>query len=116
MKTALSGASCAALALALALPCRRPLAQVNAPEQVLVTASQVPEDGAKLPLAWSSISEEALALVGHTHINEAMQQVSGAWIARGNGQESLIALRSPVLTGAGSCGAFLVAGTASACV
>ena len=110
MKTALSGASCAALALALALHLPAALAQVNAPEQVLVTASQVPEDGAKLPLAWSSISEEALALVGHTHINEAMQQVAGAWIARGNGQESLIALRSPVLTGAGSCGAFLVAG------
>jgi outer membrane receptor protein involved in Fe transport len=29
---------------------------------------------------------------------------------RGNGQESLTALRSPVLTGAGSCGAFLIAG------
>ncbi|MCP5129495.1 MAG: TonB-dependent receptor [Pseudomonadales bacterium] len=61
-------------------------------------------------MAWSSISEEELALVGHVHINEAMQQVPGTWIARGNGQESLIALRSPVLTGAGSCGAFLIAG------
>jgi len=35
----------------------------------------------------------------HTHINQAWQQVAGAWVARGNGQESLIALRSPVLTG-----------------
>ena len=41
MKTALSGASCAALALALALHLPAALAQVNAPEQVLVTASQV---------------------------------------------------------------------------
>ena len=55
-------------------------------------------------------AQEDLALIGHTHINQAMQQVAGAWVARGNGQESLIALRSPVLTGAGSCGAFLVAG------
>lgn len=96
--------------LALVTLCPLALAQNPAPEQVLVTASRIPEDGAKLPLAWSSISEEELELVGHVHINEAMQQVPGAWIARGNGQESLIALRSPVLTGAGSCGAFLVAG------
>ncbi len=31
----------------------------------------------------------------------------GAFIQRGSGQESLTALRSPVLTGPGSCGAFL---------
>ncbi|MBP6699937.1 MAG: TonB-dependent receptor [Halioglobus sp.] len=96
--------------LALALLCPPALAQSPAPEQVLVTATRVPEDGFRLPLAWSSISAEDLALIGHTHINQAMQQVAGAWIARGNGQESLIALRSPVLTGAGSCGAFLIAG------
>jgi iron complex outermembrane recepter protein len=78
-------------------------------EQVLVTASRVPEDGLKLPLSWSSISGDDLELIGATHINEVMQQVPGAWVARGNGQESLIALRSPVLTGAGSCGAFFVA-------
>ncbi len=86
------------------------LAEAPPQEQVLVTATRVPEDGMKLPLNWSSISQEDLALIGHTHINEAMQQVPGAWIARGNGQESLISLRSPVLTGAGSCGAFLIAG------
>lgn len=88
-----------------------PLSQAQTPalEQVLVTATQVPEDGVKLPLAWSSLSEDTLQLVGQTHINEVMQQVPGAWISRGNGQESLISLRSPVLTGAGSCGAFLTA-------
>ena len=79
-------------------------------EQVLVTASRQAEDGSKLPLAWTGIDAKDLQLISHTHINEAMQQVPGTWIARGNGQESLIALRSPVLTGAGSCGAFLVAG------
>ena len=61
-------------------------------------------------MAWTSISEEQLELIGEVHINQVMQQVPGAWIARGNGQESLISLRSPVLTGAGSCGAFMVAG------
>jgi outer membrane receptor protein involved in Fe transport len=33
--------------------------------------------------------------------------VSGVWLSRGSGQEHLTAIRSPVLTGAGSCGAFL---------
>ena len=47
--------------------------------------------------------------IGASHINEAMQRTPGVWISRGNGQESLIALRSPVLTGAGGCGAFLTA-------
>jgi outer membrane receptor protein involved in Fe transport len=96
---------CAAL-----LACSQLSAAQDPLEQVLVTATRIPEDGLKLPLAWTSISAKDLSFMGHTHINEVMQQVPGAWVARGNGQESLIALRSPVLTGAGGCGAFLVAG------
>ena len=41
--------------------------------------------------------------------NQVFNRVAGAWVSRGNGQESLISLRSPVLTGAGSCGAFMTA-------
>lgn len=78
-------------------------------EQVLVTATRLETSGESLPLAWSAIDEESLELTGHVHINEIMQQVPGAWISRGNGQESLAALRSPVLTGAGGCGAFYMA-------
>jgi hypothetical protein len=36
-----------------------------------------------------------------------MNRVPGTYIQRGSGQESLTAIRSPVLTGPGSCGAFL---------
>ena len=78
-------------------------------EQVLVTATRLETSAESLPLAWSTIDEESLELTGQIHINEVMQQVPGAWISRGNGQESLTALRSPVLTGAGGCGAFYVA-------
>jgi len=78
-------------------------------EQVLVTATRINSEGNSLPLAWSVVGEDALTLTGHTHINEIMQQVPGAWITRGNGQESLTSLRSPTLTGAGSCGAFYMA-------
>ena len=78
-------------------------------ETVLVTADRIASPALDLPLAWSVVEEEALDLTAHVHINETMQRVSGAWISRGNGQESLTALRSPVLTGAGSCGSFMMA-------
>ncbi len=86
------------------------LAQGDAIEEhILVTASRVQEDALTLPLSWSAINSATLALVSPVHINEVMQRVPGAWISRGNGQESIIALRSPVLTGTGSCGSFFSA-------
>jgi len=41
------------------------------------------------------------------HIHELLTRVPGVWITRASGQEHLTAIRSPVLTGPGSCGAFL---------
>lgn len=79
------------------------------PEDILVTAVQLSEDASDLPMSWASVDADAVAFTGAIHINELMQQVPGAWVNRGNGQESLISLRSPVFTGAGSCGAFFVA-------
>jgi iron complex outermembrane recepter protein len=78
-------------------------------EHTLVTATRTETEAQNLPLAWSVIDSDALELTGEVHINEIMQQVPGAWISRGNGQESLTSLRSPVLTGSGSCGAFFTA-------
>src|SRR5690606_41694440 len=40
---------------------------------------------------------------------EILARVPGTWISRGNGQEHLTAIRSPVFTGAGSCGSFYMA-------
>ena len=45
--------------------------------------------------------------VGHQHIHELMTRAAGVWISRGSGQEHLAAIRSPVLTGPGSCGGLL---------
>jgi outer membrane receptor protein involved in Fe transport len=78
-------------------------------EDVLVTATHISRSGSGLPLNWASIDSDDLRAVAHIHINESFQRIPGGWISRGNGQESLTALRSPVLTGAGSCGAFFVA-------
>lgn len=48
-----------------------------------------------------------LALVRHDHISEALNRVSGVMIQRGNGQEHLTAIRSPVFTGGAGAGSFL---------
>ena len=88
---------------------RLALAQDAIIEQTLVTATREAIDANSLPLAWSVIDGDAIEFAGQVHINEIMQQIPGAWISRGNGQESLTSLRSPVLTGSGSCGAFYVA-------
>lgn len=50
---------------------------------------------------------EAIARIAPSHPNELLQRFPGAWISRGSGQEQLTAIRSPVLTGPGACGAFL---------
>ena len=78
-------------------------------EQVIVTATQEETGQLELPLSVSVISSEDLLTVRHVHPTEVFQRVPGAWISRGNGQESLTALRSPVLTGPGSCGSFFMA-------
>ncbi|HET6604810.1 MAG TPA: TonB-dependent receptor [Xanthomonadaceae bacterium] len=54
----------------------------------------------------AQVDSEAIERVAPSHPNPLFARVPGAWISRGSGQESLIALRSPVLTGAGACGAF----------
>jgi len=48
-----------------------------------------------------------IATAQHQHIHELLTRVSGVWLTRASGQEHLTAIRSPVLTGGGSCGAFL---------
>ncbi|MFK7886518.1 MAG: TonB-dependent receptor, partial [Gammaproteobacteria bacterium] len=50
---------------------------------------------------------ESIAALRAIHPSELRVGAPGLWISRGSGQEHLLALRSPVLTGAGACGAFL---------
>ena len=55
------------------------------------------------------IDSDTVQLVNQQHVNQALVRIPGTWISRGNGQEHLTAIRSPVLTGAGGCGAFFIA-------
>ena len=53
------------------------------------------------------LSLDQLTSIRHQHLHELMNRVTGVWLSRGSGQENLTAIRSPVLTGPGSCGSFL---------
>ncbi len=79
----------------------------SAIERITTTASRVEALSTPLPVVISVLDETQLAAIAPTHIEEAMQRVAGANIQRGNGQEYLPALRSPVLSGAGACGGLL---------
>ncbi len=55
-----------------------------------------------------TISSDEIRFLNVTHNKELFNISAGSWISRGSGQESLISLRSPVLTGSGACGSFLI--------
>lgn len=78
-------------------------------ENVVITATRQSSSSLNIAGNISIVDESALEQTKPVHINEIGQRVPGTWISRGNGQEHLTAIRSPVLTGAGSCGAFVMA-------
>lgn len=78
-------------------------------EEITTTATRMPHPLNQYGGNLSVLPHEHLELVSHTHINESFAQIAGGWISRGNGQEHLTALRSPVFTGAGACAEFLMA-------
>jgi outer membrane receptor protein involved in Fe transport len=91
----------------LALAIAGDAAQSAALERVVVTATRRPAAALATPLSVTRLAGEAIAAIGPTHQAELLNRAAGAYVQRGSGQESLTALRSPVLTGAGACGAFL---------
>ncbi|MFT5889736.1 MAG: iron complex outermembrane receptor protein [Zhongshania sp.] len=75
-------------------------------ETIAVTANRIEKQLSEQSISLSIVGSEDIKNTGHTHISELLNQVPGVWISRGNGQEHLTAIRSAVLTGTGSCGAF----------
>jgi len=76
-------------------------------EEVLVTASRQEVPALSTPFSVGKLDADTLALIGSTHHSESFNRLPATLIQRGSGQESLTAVRSPVFTGAGSCGEFL---------
>ncbi len=83
-------------------------AVADATPEVVVTASREPRTALELVGNTARLDQERIALTSHQHVHELGNQVTGTWVSRGSGQEHLTAIRSPVLTGAGACGAFLM--------
>ncbi len=78
-------------------------------EEVVSTASR-----SEKPLSEQSgnlilIAKDDLDFIKLTHFSELAVRTAGVNFSRNNGQEYLASIRSPIFTGAGACGAFLMA-------
>ena len=73
-------------------------------EEIIVIA----ERGWVFTPSVDNLSEEDIGEINAHHFKELLNLSSGTWVSRGSGQESLISIRSPVLTGSGACGSFLI--------
>jgi iron complex outermembrane recepter protein len=76
---------------------------------VVVTATREPHDALTTPASVSRLEGDELGFISAKHQADLLNRSAGVYIQRGSGSESLGAIRSPVLSGAGACGAFLVA-------
>jgi len=77
-------------------------------QEVVVTAQRRAEPLQRVAASITRLEPGALGRLDLGHHAETLNRVPGVWVQRGSGQESLIAIRSPVLTGAGACGAFVM--------
>ena len=78
-------------------------------EEIIVLEKKITNlDGWSQNLSISSLSSDDLVKLQAQHPKQIFRRVPGVWISRGSGQEHLTSMRSPVLTGPGACGSFLL--------
>ena len=77
-------------------------------QSIVVTGRRLMEDQSKVIGNVGQILEEEIDRISHSHISQVTARVPGVWLSRGNGQELLASVRSPVFTGAGSCAEVLI--------
>ena len=82
------------------------------PNSVTLPPIEVSSERQKIALltksSLSTLTADEIRTEAPKHPNEIFDRIPGVWISSGSGQEHLTAIRSPVLTGAGACGAFMV--------
>ncbi len=76
-------------------------------DEIVVSGERRAQVAAKTPLSISTLLGEDLIRIAADHPAEALNRAAGVLIHRGNGQEHLTAIRSPVLTGGAGAGSFL---------
>lgn len=74
-------------------------------EVVQISVSRVAKTSQQTPIALSALVPESSV----EHPADWLNQLAGVWLTQTSGQEQLTAIRSPVLTGPGSCSAFYFA-------
>lgn len=77
-------------------------------ETIVITLSRDEQPLSEVTRAVGIIDNAALEMENHSHIQQVFNQQPGVQFHRNSGQEYLAAIRSPVLTGAGACGEFLM--------
>jgi len=73
-------------------------------QEMVVTGYRTEQVAKEAPKSISVLDESTLTLTSHLHIQESLNRLPGVNFHRNDGQEYLAAIRSPVLTGSGSCG------------
>jgi outer membrane receptor protein involved in Fe transport len=96
-------------ALAAEQSAPEPTPATQTAEDVVVTATREPITVNVAPASVTRLDGHDFAGVGAKHQADLLNRAAGVYVQRGSGAESLAAIRSPVLTGAGACGAFLIA-------
>ncbi|MEM0911382.1 MAG: TonB-dependent receptor [Pseudomonadota bacterium] len=81
----------------------------NSVEVISVTTNRAEQVLTDVNASVSVVTGDLIDQINAQHIQQVLVNVPGTWISRNNGQEHLTAIRSPVLTGPGSCGEFLMA-------
>ncbi len=78
-------------------------------EEIIVEARKIDSiSDWKEEVSSTSLNSEEITLIDAQHPKQAFSRIPGIWISRGSGQEHLTSIRSPVLTGPGACGSFLI--------
>lgn len=77
-------------------------------DEIAVIASRIEQPLYDTAGNLSVLGQDALLSTAPVHIQQALSRVPGVSLQRGNGQESLPAIRSAVQTGAGACGSVLI--------
>jgi outer membrane receptor protein involved in Fe transport len=76
-------------------------------DEIVVTGERRAQELAQSPASIAVIGGEEIARIGADHPSEILSRAPGVLIHRGNGQEHLTAIRSPVLTSGAGAGSFL---------
>jgi len=80
----------------------------QAPTDVIVTATRAARAALDTPASVSRMDAAELADISAKNQADSMNRNAGVYVQRGSGSETLMGIRSPVFTGPGGCGAFLV--------